>query len=90
MFPIIPSCKVQKFLHIVADVFPLFPYHSDLYADGWIKGNSFYAGGGKLVGHAGVEEAAVLAGFYQLQDGIDLAAAHDDIWGVAVCFKAHF
>ena len=90
MLSIIYSCKVQKFLHVTTDVFPLFPYHSDFYADGWIEGNSFYTGGGKLVGHAGVEKTAVLAGFYQLQGGIDLTAAHDDIWGVAVHFKARF
>ena len=90
MIPIIYSCKVQEFLHVATDIFSLFPYHSDLYADGWIEGNSFYAGGGELVGHAGVEEAAVPAGFYQLQGGVDLTAAHDDVWGVAIHFKTHF
>ena len=90
MLPIIHPGKVQEFLHVAADVFPLFPYHADLYADGWTEGNSFYAGGGELVGHAGVEEAAVPAGFYQLQGGVDLTAAHDDVWGVAVHFKACF
>ena len=42
MFTVIHPGEVQEFLHIVTDVFPLFPYHSDLYADGWTEGNSQY------------------------------------------------
>ena len=41
MFPVVHLGEVQEFLHIVTDIFPLFPYHSDLYADGWTEGNSF-------------------------------------------------
>ena len=42
MFPVVHPGEVQKFLHIVTDIFPLFPYDSDFYADGWTKGNSQY------------------------------------------------
>ena len=90
MFSVIHFGKVQEFLHIVTDVFPLFPYNSDLYADGWTEGNSFYSGRGKFVSHAGIEKAAILAGLYQLQNSINLAAAHDDVRNVAVHFKACF
>ena len=42
MFPVVHPGEVQEFLHIVTDIFPLFPYDSDLYADRWTKGNSQY------------------------------------------------
>ena len=90
MFPVVHPGKVQEFLHIVTDVFPLFPYNSDLYADGWTEGNSFYSGRGKFVSHAGIKEAAVFSGFYKLQGRVDLAAAHDDIRRVAVHFEPCF
>ena len=90
MIPIIYSCKVQEFLHVATDIFSLFPYDSDFYTDGWTEGNSFYAGRGKFVSHAGIEKAAILAGLYQLQNRINLAAAHDDVRDVTVRFKACF
>ena len=90
MLPIIHPGEVQEFLHVAADVFPLFPDHSDLYVNGWSEGDSGDAGGSELVGHAGVKEAAVFPRFYKLQGGVDLAAAHDDVWGVAVHFEACF
>ena len=90
MLPVIHPGEVQEFLHVAADVFSLFPDHSDLYANGGIKGDSGDAGGGELVGHAGVEEAAVFSRFYELHGGLDLAAAHDDVGSVTVHFKAHF
>ena len=49
MFPVVHPGKVQEFLHIVTDIFPLFPYDSDFYADGWTEGNSFYAKSGKFI-----------------------------------------
>lgn len=90
MFPVVHPGEVQEFLHIVTDVFPLFPYHSDLYADGWTEGNSFYARRGKFISHAGIEKAAILAGLYQLQNGINLTVAHDDVRDVIVRFKTCF
>ena len=42
MFPVVHPGEVQEFLHIVTDIFPLFPYDSDFYADRWTKGNSQY------------------------------------------------
>ena len=42
MFSVVHPGEVQEFLHIVTDIFPLFPYDSDLYADRWTKGNSQY------------------------------------------------
>ena len=90
MFPVVHLGEVQEFLHIVTDVFPLFPYHSDLYADGWTEGNSFYARRGKSVGHAGIEKAAIFTGLYQLQNRINLAAAHDDVRDVTVHFETCF
>lgn len=41
MFPVVHPGEVQEFLHIITDVFPFFPYHSDLYADGWTEGIPF-------------------------------------------------
>ena len=64
MFSVVHLGEVQEFLHIVTDIFPLFPYHSDLYADGWTEGNSFYAGRGKSVGHAGIEKTSIFTGLY--------------------------
>ena len=64
MFPVVHLGEVQEFLHIVTDIFPLFPYDSDLYADGWTEGNSFYAGRGKSVGHAGIEKTSIFTGLY--------------------------
>lgn len=64
MFPVVHPGEVQEFLHIITDVFPFFPYHSDLYADGWTEGNSFYAGRGKSVGHAGIEKTSIFTGLY--------------------------
>ena len=64
MFPVVHPGEVQEFLHIVTDVFPLFPYDSDFYADGWTEGNSFYARRGKFISHAGIEKATILAGLY--------------------------
>ena len=61
MFPVVHPGEVQEFLHIVTDVFPLFPYHSDLYADGWTKGNSFYARRGKFISHAGIQKTGIAA-----------------------------
>ena len=37
MFPVVHLGEVQEFLHIITDVFPFFPYHSDLYADGQLN-----------------------------------------------------
>lgn len=90
MFSVIYPGKVQEFLHVSADVFPFFPYHSYLYANGWIKGNSFYTRSGKFISHTRVEETAILAGLYKLQGSVDLAAAHDDVWSIAVHFESCF
>lgn len=90
MFTIVHPGEAQEFLHIVTDIFPLFPYHSDLYVDWWTEGNSFYAGRGKFSGHAGIEKASIFAGFYQLQNSINLAAVHDDVRDVTAHFKASF
>lgn len=90
MFTIVHPGEAQEFLHIVTDIFPLFPYHSDLYADGWTEGNSFYAGRGKFAGHAGIEKASIFTGFYQLQNSINLAAVHDDVRDVTAHFEACF
>lgn len=90
MFPVVHPGKVQEFLHISADVFSLFPDHSNFYANRRIKGNADDPGAGKFVSHAGIKEAAVFSGFYKLQGRVDLAAAHDDIRRVAGPFRTVF
>ena len=81
MFPVVHLGEVQEFLHIVTDIFPLFPYHSDLYADGWTEGNSFYAGRGKDYSAAG---AGVSAGAGISVAGADSAGAVASVCGAAV------
>lgn len=88
MLSIVHSCKVKEFLHIPTDIFPLFPHHSNFYADRWIKGNSCYPRICEPVSHAGVKEAAIFSGSDKLQCGINLTAAHDDVRSVAVHFEA--
>ena len=67
-----------------------FPYHADFYADRWIERDTGNIGSGKVIGHAGVEKAAIFSGFYKLQGGVDLAAPHNDIGCVAIHLKTHF
>ena len=57
---------MQKCQHIAADIFAFFPYHADFYADRWIERDTGNIGGGKVIGHAGVEKAAIVSGFYKL------------------------
>lgn len=78
MLFVIHAGEMQKCEHIAADIFAFFPYHADFYPDGWFKGNAGNTGTGKFIGHAGIKETAVFSGFYKLQGGIDLAAAHND------------
>ena len=85
MFPVVHSGEVQKLLHITADVFSLFPNHSNLYVYGGAKWNP-----SDTEGDARVEEAAVFTGFYKLKCGMNLAATHDYVRGVAFHFKACF
>ena len=81
---------MQKCQHIAADIFAFFPYHADFYADRWIERDTGNIGSGKVIGHAGVEKAAIFSGFYKLQGGVDLAAPHNDIGCVAIHLKTHF
>ena len=80
---------MQKCQHIATDIFAFFPYHADFYADRWIERDTGNIGGGKFIGHAGVEKAAIFSGFYKLLGGVDLAAPHNNIWFVAVHLKTH-
>lgn len=88
MFPVVHSGEVQKLLHITTDVFSLFPNHSNLYVYGGAKWNPSDTEGDKFINHARVEEAAVFTGFYKLKCGMNLAATHDYVRGVAFHFKA--
>ena len=84
MFPVVHSGEVQKLLHITADVFSLFPNHSNLYVYGGAKWNPSDTEGDKFINHARVEEAAVFTGFYKLKCGMNLAATHDYVRRVLI------
>ena len=88
MFLIISFRKIQKFLHIITDVFSFFPNHTNFNKQRWLERNLNNVR--KLIRHAGVEKTATVVIFQELQGGVDLAAAHKNTGGITVQFKADF
>lgn len=87
MLLVIFLCKVQKNLHIIADIFSLFPYKADSHPDGRLQRDPNDAR--KMLRHTGIKKTGILVGLQKLDRRIDLTAPHNDMGLIALLIKSN-